>query len=124
MFFILHLMIHLTVQSRGAPEGTLESASNDALSNLHKDAQEGAFKVALNPIQDWGGKKATPTSFSPATSTNVGFGPQNFLAFSFNPFATLVQNFKFVPSASPKSLNLNQDHSSKKAIFLVKSLEN
>ena len=68
------------------------------------------------------GKKATPTSFSPATSTNVGFGPQNFLAFSFNPAATLVQNFKFVPSASPKSLNLNQDHSSKKAIFLVKSI--
>ena len=39
MHFILHLMIHLTVQSRGAPEGTLEGAPNDALSNLHKDAQ-------------------------------------------------------------------------------------
>ena len=36
-----------------------------------------------------GGKKAPPTSFSPVTSTNVGFGPQNFLTFSFNPFATL-----------------------------------
>ena len=70
----------------------------------------------------WGAKKAPPTSFSPVTSTNVGIGPQNFRTFSFNPFATLVQNFKFVPSASPKLLNLNQDHPSKKAVFLVKSL--
>ena len=70
----------------------------------------------LNPIQDRG-QKGPPTSFSSVTSTNVGFGPQNFLTFSFNPFATLVQNFKFVPSASPKLLNLNQDHPSKKAIF-------
>ena len=69
-----------------------------------------------------GGKKAPLTSFSPVTSTNVEFGPQNFLTFSFNLFATLVQNFKFVPSASPKLLNLNEDHPSKKAIFLVKSL--
>ena len=63
------------------------------------------------------GQKGSPTSFSPVTSTNVGFGPQNFLTFSFNPFATLVQNFKFVPSASPKLLNLNQAHSSKKSDF-------
>ena len=54
-----------------------------------------------------GGKKAPPTSFSPVNSTKVGFGPQNFRTFSFNPFTTLVQNFKFVPSASPKLLNLN-----------------
>ena len=65
-----------------------------------------------------GGQKAPPpTSFSPATSTNVEFGHQHFLTFSFNPFATLVQNFKFVPSASPKLLNLNQDHPSKKRFF-------
>ena len=69
-----------------------------------------------------GGKKAPATSFSSVTSTNVGFGPQNFQTFSLNPFATLVQNFKFVPSASPKLLNLNQDHPSKNAIFMVKSL--
>ena len=43
MHFILHLMIHFTVQSRGA----LEDAPNDALSNLHKDPQEGAFGIAL-----------------------------------------------------------------------------
>ena len=69
-----------------------------------------------------GGSKRPPTSFSPATSTNVGFRPQNFLTFSFNPFDRLVQNFKFAASASLKLLNLNQDHSSKKAGFLVKSL--
>ena len=45
--FILHLMTHLKVQSRGAPEGTLEGAPNDTLTNLHKDEQEGAFEVAL-----------------------------------------------------------------------------
>ena len=43
--------------------------------------------------------------------------PQNFLTFNFNPFATLVQNFKFVPSASTKLLNVNQDHPSKKGFF-------
>ena len=66
----------------------------------------------FNPIQDGGervgvgGQKGPPTSVSPVTSTNVGFGSQNFLNFSFNPFNTLVQNFKFVPSASSKLLNL------------------
>ena len=49
-----------------------------------------------------GGKKAPPTSFSPVASTNVGISPQNFLTFSFNPFDGLVQNYKFVPSASPE----------------------
>ena len=74
-----------------------------------------AFIVNVNPIQDGGGGTSV-------TSTNVGFGPINFLTFSFNPFAILVQNIKFAPSASPKLLNLNQDHPSKKVIFLVKSL--
>ena len=69
-----------------------------------------------------GGKKAPPTGFFPVTSTNVGIGPYSFLNFSFNPFATLVQNFKFVPRTSPKLLNLNQDLPPKKAIFPVKSL--
>ena len=45
--FYAALMIHLIVQSRGASEGTLERAPNGALSSLHKDAQEGAFDVAL-----------------------------------------------------------------------------
>ena len=69
-----------------------------------------------------GGQKGLRTSFSPVTSTDVGFGPQNIVTFSFKTFATLVQSFKFVPSPSPKLLNLDQDQPSKKAIFLVKSL--
>ena len=69
-----------------------------------------------------GRAKSPPTTFSPVTSINVGFSPQNFLTFSFDPFATLVQNFKFLPSDSPKLLNLNEDLPSKKAIFLVKYL--
>ena len=45
-----------------------------------------------------------PTRFSSVTSANIG-----------------VSN-KSVPSASPYLLSLNQDHPSKKAVFLVKSL--
>ena len=74
-------------------------------------------KYELNPIQDRGGQKATPTSSSPVTSTNVRFGPQKLLTFSFNHFATLMLNFKFIPSVSPKLLNLNQDHPPKKRFF-------
>ena len=37
-----------------------------------------------------GGQNGPPTSFPPATSTNVGITSQNSLTFSFNPFATLV----------------------------------
>ena len=42
---MLQLMIYLTLQSRGA-----SVQSRDALSNLHKDAQEGAFVVALKAV--------------------------------------------------------------------------
>ena len=68
----------------------------------------------LNPIQDGGGggKKAPRTSFYPVNSTNVGISPQNFPTFGFNPFATLVQNLKAIPSDSPNLFNLNQDHPS------------
>ena len=69
-----------------------------------------------------GSKNVPPTSFCPVASKNAEASHWNFLTFSFNPFVTLVKNLKFIPSASPKFLNLNQDHSSKKAIFLVKSL--
>ena len=58
-----------------------------------------------------------PTSFPLLTSTNVGISRQNSLSFSFSPFATLVQHFKFVPSVSPKLLNLNQDHPTTKWFF-------
>ena len=52
-----------------------------------------------------GGQKGPSMNFSPVTSTYVGNGPSNFLNFSFNTFATLMQNFNFVPSASPKLSN-------------------
>ena len=68
-----------------------------------------------------GGKKALPDSFSPVTSTDIEINPQNFLTFSFNSYATLAQNFKFVPSTSLKLLNLNQNHPSRKVTFLVTS---
>ena len=42
MYFTLQLVIHFTVESRGAPESTFDGAPKDAISNLHKDAQEGA----------------------------------------------------------------------------------
>ena len=45
--------------------------------------------LCFYPIQDGGeGQKAPSTSFSPATSASVGISPENFLSFSFNPFAT------------------------------------
>ena len=44
--------------------------------------KDGEFYKCFNPIQDGGGAKTLPTSFSPVTSTNVGTRPQNFLPFS------------------------------------------
>ena len=49
---MLQVIIHLTMHSRSAPEGTIEGAPNDALINLHKDAKEGAFEVALG-LHQW-----------------------------------------------------------------------
>ena len=54
---------------------------------------EGSKKISsrFNPIQDEEGQKGPSlTSFSYVTFTNVGISPQNFLAFIFKPFATLV----------------------------------
>ena len=86
---------------------------------IEKDEIDKSYE-SINPIHDW--QKGLPTSFSSANSTNRGIKPQNFLTFSFNPFTTLVYNCKLIPTASPKLLNLNQDHPSKKVGFLVKSL--
>ena len=75
-----------------------------------------------------GGAKRSPYQFFPCNFYkrriwhSFSLFLTHFLTFSFNLFVTLVQNIKFVPSASPKLLNLNQDHSSKKVIFPVKSL--
>ena len=76
-------------------------------------------KGYINPIQDGGAKRPPLPVFplTPETSTKVEFGPQNFLTFSFNPFTTLVQNFEFVPSVSPKLLNLNPRPPLKKSDF-------
>ena len=63
------------------------------------------------------GAKRTPTSFSPATLTNVGIIPQTLLTFSFNRFSILMQNFKDIPSASSKLSKLNHVHPSKKLLF-------
>ena len=63
-----------------------------------------------------------PTSFSHGNYKNVGISLQNFLTFSFNPFATLVQHFKAIPSASSNLLNKDQDHSAKKKFFPFKFL--
>ena len=52
--------------------------------------------LTINPIQDGGvgrgGQTPHPPTgfFSSVTSANVGISPQNFLTFSFNPFATLL----------------------------------
>ena len=59
------------------------------------------------------GPKRPPTGFFPITSTNVRLSTQNFLTFSFNPFATLVLNVKAIPSPGPKLFNLNQEYPSK-----------
>ena len=69
-------------------------------------------------------KKSPPTSFSLITSTNIGISSLKFLTFNFNLSATLVLNFKAIPSASPKLLNLNQKHPSKELLFLIKSFWN
>ena len=70
----------------------------------------------INPIQA-GGAKKPPYQFLPCNFYKRRIWLSKLFDFYFNPFATLVQNFKFVPSASLKLLNLNQDHPSKKAIF-------
>ena len=79
--------------------------------------------LVINPIQDMGAKSPTttplpsPTSFSSVTSTDRVPNLQNFLAFSFNPFATMAKNCRVISSASPKLLNLNEDHPPKKWFF-------
>ena len=45
--------------------------------------------IRINSIQEEG-QKGPSASFFPVTSTNVGVSHQNFLTFSFNPFATVV----------------------------------
>ena len=81
--------------------------------------------MALTLFTMWGAKSTLPPPlrFSSVTSTTVRTSSQNFLAFSFNPFATLVLNFKALSSGSSRLSNLNQEHPSKKLLFLVISLQ-
>ena len=74
--------------------------------------------LTLFRIVGWAKSPPPSTFFSLAASTNVCISPRNSLNFSFNPFATLVQNFKVIPSSSPKLLNLNQEHLSKKLVLI------
>ena len=48
------------------------------------------MQIIILTLLRMGGPKKPPASFSPVTSTTVGISPQNFLTFSFDPFATLV----------------------------------
>ena len=82
----------------GSSKGPLKKLFTDVIKTLMLE-----ILATFNPIQDRG-KKAPLASCSTVTSTNVEISPQNFLTFSFNPFATLMQNFKAIPSASPKLL--------------------
>ena len=69
-------------------------------------------------------RKKNPQLSLSTFSPNVRIGSQNYLTISFNPFATLLSNFKFIAGASPKLLHLNQENLSKKSyFFLVKSLK-
>ena len=47
MHFTHQLMINLTVQSRRAVEGAVDSAPKDSLRDLNKEAQKCACKVPL-----------------------------------------------------------------------------
>ena len=77
--------------------------------NFSKAVSQTVFEnVGQKPLTLFrmGGRESPPPSqFFPVTSTNVRITSQNFLSSSFNPFATLVENFKVAPSASPKLLN-------------------
>ena len=84
----------------------LENYNNMIKYNLNERTME-----LINPVQN---KGSNPSLYqlSPCNSPKVGISPQNFLTFSFNPFLTLLSNFKAILSNSPKLLNLNQDHPS------------
>ena len=73
------------------------------------------------PIQDRRGGEDSYQFFSCKFSGSI-ISLQYFLTFSFNIFATLVLNVKFIPSPTPKLLNLKQESSSKKFLFLLRSL--
>ena len=66
--------------------------------------------------------KNPPYQFFPCNFYKRNNLPQNFLTFSFDPFAKVMWSLKAIPRANPKLLNLNQEHPSKKLLFWLKSL--
>ena len=66
--------------------------------------------------------KRCPLQFFFCNFSKVGVTSKSSLASSFNPFDTMMSIFKAIPGTTPKLLNLNQDHLSKKLIYLVKLL--
>ena len=73
-----------------------------------------AHDLNVNPIQDSGRQKGPLYQFFLCNFWKCKCLP---LTFSFYPFSTLVWNFKYIPSASPKYLNFNQGHPLKKCFF-------
>ena len=74
------------------------------------------FYHLINPIQNGGGQKSPTCQFFPRDFYKCR-DPLKFLTFSFNLFTTLMWNFKGMAIASPKLLNLNQYHPTKKWFF-------
>ena len=67
-----------------------ESCNHKAkLEKLHYNCLQQLPTLTLFRMGE-GTKKTPSASFSPVTFTNVRFGSQNFLTFSFNPFARVV----------------------------------
>ena len=55
--------------------------------------------------------------FSHVTSTNEGNSHQKFLTFSFNAYATMVSNFKVIPSPSPQIIEPETRPPFKKVLY-------
>ena len=69
-----------------------------------------------------GAQKGSLYQFFPVISINVGIGLQNLRTFNFNPFATLIENFKAISSASLKIFELEPRPPLQKVFLLVKFL--
>ena len=72
----------------------LFSRSRNKIGRFIKTYLHRPIKISYSPIQDEGGKKAPPTSFSPVTFTNIGTSSQKFLTFNFNPFCHTSVKFQ------------------------------
>ena len=80
--------------------------------------ENGKFSFSREYLISWAGLASSGlTLFRMRRGTKKPPFHQNFLPFSFNPFLTIVENFKYVRSVSSKLLDLNQDHPSKKWFF-------